>query len=106
MPSAGRAAGTPKPEAQAVAWVYMLECRDGSLYTGATLDLERRLAAHQAGKGARYTSGRRPVRLTYAIQCPTLGDALRREAEIKRLSRSAKQGLASKWQSQSLWAPG
>ena len=47
-------------------WVYMLECGDGSLYTGWTNDLARRLAAHQSGRGAKYTRGRAPVRLVYA----------------------------------------
>ena len=61
-------------------WVYMLECGDGSLYTGWTNDLARRLAAHQSGRGAKYTRGRAPVRLVYAEQCTDKSAALRREA--------------------------
>ena len=64
-------------------WVYMLECGDGSLYTGWTNDLARRLAAHQSGRGAKYTRGRAPVRLVYAEQCTDKSAALRREAAVK-----------------------
>ena len=64
--------------------VYMVECRDGSLYTGIARDLERRLAAHNAGTGARYTRSRRPVRLVYAEPRSNRGDAQRREAETRR----------------------
>ena len=66
-------------------WVYMLECGDGSLYTGWTNDLARRLAAHQSGRGAKYTRGRAPVRLVYAEQCTDKSAALRREAAVKAL---------------------
>lgn len=74
--------------------VYMVECRDGSLYTGIARDLERRLAAHNAGTGARYTRSRRPVRLVYAETRDSRSDAQRREAEIKRLSAADKRRLA------------
>ena len=75
-------------------WViYMLRCRDGSLYTGITNDLTKRLAAHRAGTGARYTRGRLPVRLVYREARATRGSALRREAAIKRLPRAAKLAL-------------
>lgn len=73
--------------------VYVLRCRDGSLYTGITTDLRRRLAAHQAGRGARYTRARLPVRLVYRETRATRGAALRREASIKRLPRTAKLAL-------------
>lgn len=73
----------------------MLRCRDGSLYTGVTNDLNRRLAAHRAGTGARYTRGRLPVRLVYREARATRGAALRREAAIKRLPRAAKLALAA-----------
>ena len=75
-------------------WViYMLRCRDGSLYTGITNDLTKRLAAHRAGTGARYTRARLPVRLVYREARATRGSALRREAAIKRLPRAAKLAL-------------
>jgi putative endonuclease len=73
--------------------VYMLRCRDGSLYTGITNDLTKRLAAHRAGTGARYTRARLPVRLVYRELRATRGSALRREGAIKRLPRAAKLAL-------------
>ena len=73
--------------------VYMLRCRDGSLYTGITNDLPRRLAAHHAGRGARYTRSRLPVRLVYREARANRSAALRREAAIKRLPRAAKLAL-------------
>lgn len=75
--------------------VYLVECADGTLYCGVTNDLARRLAAHNAGKGARYTSGRRPVRAVWTEACGTRGDALRRELLVKALPRAAKLALAS-----------
>ena len=77
-------------------FVYMLRCRDGSLYTGITTDLRRRIAAHRAGKGSRYTRSRLPVRLVYRERRATLGGALKREAAIKRLSSTAKRRLVRK----------
>jgi putative endonuclease len=73
--------------------VYVLRCGDGSLYTGATNDLDRRLARHGAGSGARYTRSRLPVELAYRERCGDRGAALRREAAIKQLSRSEKLDL-------------
>ncbi len=73
--------------------VYILVCADGSLYTGWTNDLPRRLAAHNAGRGAKYTRSRRPVRLFYAELCETKQAALRRECEIKRMTRAQKLAL-------------
>lgn len=73
--------------------VYLLRCGDGSLYTGITNDLARRLAAHRAGKASAYTRSRRPLRLVYREPAPDRGAALRREAAIKRLTRSAKLEL-------------
>ena len=81
-------------------WVYMLECGDGSLYTGWTNDLSRRLAAHQSGRGAKYTRGRAPVRLAYAEHCADKSAALRREAALKALPRARKLELARQWQAQ------
>lgn len=75
--------------------VYMLRCRDGSLYTGITNDLTRRLAAHAAGTGSRYTRSRLPVRLVYREFQPTRSQALRREAALKKLSRHQKLRLVT-----------
>ncbi len=71
-------------------WVYMLRCRDGSLYTGATNDLPARLDRHNAGKGGAYTRSRRPVRLVWLERAANRSRALRREAELKRLTREEK----------------
>ncbi|HTP28790.1 MAG TPA: GIY-YIG nuclease family protein [Anaeromyxobacteraceae bacterium] len=73
--------------------VYVLRCGDGTLYTGATCDLARRLAQHRSGRGARYTRGRLPVTLAYWERARGLGAALRREAALKRLSRTEKLSL-------------
>lgn len=73
--------------------VYILKCADGSLYTGITNDLVRRLAMHTHGKGAKYTRGRGPFSLLYAETQPGKGFALRREAVIKSMTRSQKFGL-------------
>ncbi|NMO16480.1 GIY-YIG nuclease family protein [Pyxidicoccus fallax] len=70
--------------------VYMLRCRDGTLYTGATNNLERRLATHGRGRGAAYTRARLPVTLVWSEPAGDRGAALRREAAIKRLSRGDK----------------
>ena len=76
-----------------MAVVYILQCADGTLYTGWTTDLERRLQAHNSGRGARYTCGRRPVRLVYREEQPTRSAAQRREVAIRRLSRADKLKL-------------
>lgn len=73
--------------------LYILECSDGTLYTGITNDMDRRVDQHNAGKAARYTRGRRPVRLRYCERCTTRSQALVREAAIKRLTRAAKHRL-------------
>jgi putative endonuclease len=73
--------------------VYMLRCRDESLYTGMTNDVPRRLAAHAAGKGGAYTRSRRPVRLVYREPAEDRGAALRREAALKRLTAREKWAL-------------
>ncbi len=77
--------------------VYVLRCGDGTLYTGATNDVRRRLRAHLRGRGAAYTRSRLPVELIYREVCGTRGDALRREAAIKRLTRAAKLALVEGW---------
>lgn len=74
-------------------WIYVVECADGTLYTGIARELTRRLAAHNDGTAAKYTRPRRPVTLRYSESLPTRGEALRREAAIKRLSRAAKLAL-------------
>ena len=74
-------------------YTYILECADGTLYTGWTNDLEKRLAAHNAGQGAKYTRGRGPVRLCYYEVFADKEAALRREASLKRLSRTEKLAL-------------
>ena len=77
-----------------MAWyVYILLCGDGTLYTGITDDVERRLAAHRSGKGAKYTRGRGPLELVYTEAKPDKSAALRREIEIKRLTRLQKERL-------------
>ena len=73
--------------------VYILLCGDGTLYTGCTNDLDRRLRAHQAGRGAKYTRSRLPVELVYREAVPDRSAALRREAAIKRMDRLAKLAL-------------
>ena len=81
------------PEKENGIVVYMLQCIDGTLYTGWTNHLEKRLAARNAGRGAKYTRSRRPVHLVYQEAQPDRSAALRREAEIKRLTRLQKLAL-------------
>ncbi|MFH1305165.1 MAG: GIY-YIG nuclease family protein [Candidatus Omnitrophota bacterium] len=76
--------------------VYILRCADGSLYTGSTTDVDRRLKEHNAGKGASYTRRRLPVKLEYKEDYPTRADAQRREAGIKHLSRKEKLALIAR----------
>lgn len=75
--------------------LYIVECRDGSLYTGITNDLNRRIAAHNEGTGARFTRGRRPVRLIYTEILPDRSAATKRELQIKKLSRAEKLQMIS-----------
>lgn len=70
--------------------VYIVECSDGSLYTGYTNDLLQRVTRHNTGKGAKYTRTRRPVKLVHCETHPTKSDAMKREAAIKKLSREEK----------------
>ena len=74
-------------------WVYLLRCGDGSLYTGCTNDLSRRLRAHQSGRGAKYTRSRLPVELVYREPAADRSAALRREAAIKAMTRAEKLAL-------------
>jgi predicted GIY-YIG superfamily endonuclease len=75
------------------AWVYMLRCADGSLYTGWSTDVQRRLARHDSGKASRYTASRLPVELVFTRAMPDRRSAMREEARIKRLDRAAKLAL-------------
>lgn len=70
--------------------VYMVECKDGSLYTGITTDVVRRLAEHKAGMGGHYTRARGAVKVVYTERHPDRSSALKREAEIKKLPRTKK----------------
>lgn len=74
-------------------WVYILQCVDGTLYTGMAADVDRRVKVHNQGRGAKYTRGRRPVRVVYRESCASRGQALRREAAIKKLTRAEKLDL-------------
>lgn len=71
-------------------YVYILKCADGTLYTGWTTDLEKRLKTHNSGKGAKYTRSRLPVEIVYSETCENKSEALKRERQIKKLSRSEK----------------
>lgn len=75
------------------AFVYILECKDGTLYTGWSTDVGRRVDEHNCGNGGAYTRSRRPVRLVYVEEQPSYQAAMRREREIKRLGRDAKLSL-------------
>ena len=76
--------------------LYILRCRDGSLYTGITTDVDKRFAAHNAGKGAKYTRGRGPLELVYREDCGDHSTALKRELEIKAMKREEKMKLIEK----------
>ena len=78
------------------AYAYIVECADGTLYSGWTNDLEKRIAAHNAGQGAKYTRSRRPVTLRYFEEFEDKSEALRRECALKKLSRAKKQALIEK----------
>ena len=76
--------------------LYILRCGDGSLYTGITTDVEKRLETHRSGKGAQYTRGRGPLELVYREECGDHSAALKRELEIKKLPREEKEKLIEK----------
>ncbi len=78
-------------------FVYILTCKDGTLYTGYATDVGRRLAEHQSGKGAKYTRGRTPVRLSFVERAPSRSAALAREAKIKVMSRARKLLLCGRF---------
>lgn len=76
--------------------LYILQCGDGSLYTGISTDVQKRLEVHRSGKGAKYTRGRSPLELVYEEDCGDHSAALKRELEIKALSREEKLKLIQK----------
>lgn len=79
-----------------MAWfVYLIECRDGSLYTGVAVDVDKRYAEHAAGKGARYTRSHPPARLLARFEHPDRSSALKAEYAIKQLPAAAKRALAA-----------
>ena len=93
----GRAGCSIRPsfgETMGQTWkLYILRCGDGTLYTGITTDVEKRLEAHRSGRGAKYTRGRGPLELVYIEECGDHSAALKREIEIKALPREEKQKL-------------
>jgi putative endonuclease len=88
-----KACGGAGERPKAGAWVYILRCGDGSLYTGWSTDVARRLARHRSGRASRYTASRLPVELVLSLAMADRGAAMREEARIKRLDRAAKLAL-------------
>ncbi len=82
-------------------WVYILRCADGTLYTGITSNLEKRISRHNSGRASKYTRARVPVRLAYAEAAAGKGEALRREVSIKKMSRGRKLLLCSSYSASS-----
>src|SRR4029450_4090927 len=82
-----------RPRMRPVHFVYIVRCNDGTFYRGYAPDPRKGAKTHNDGKGAKYTSGRRPVRLVYSEACETRNAALKREHQLKGLSRSAKEAL-------------
>ncbi len=76
-----------------MAWMYILECADGSYYVGSTRNLEHRMAQHLSGLGSRYTSGRLPVNLVYAEEYDRISDAYSREKQVRNWSRAKREAL-------------
>jgi putative endonuclease len=74
-------------------FVYIIRCQDGSLYTGSTNDIEKRFKDHSEGRGARYTKSHKPVRIIYWEGFSTKSEALKREAELKKWTRTQKEAL-------------
>ena len=77
-------------------YLYILRCKDGTLYTGIAVDVQARLEQHRSGKGAKYTRGRGPLELVYTEECDSHSDALKREIAIKRLTKQEKEELIKK----------
>ena len=78
-------------------FVYLARCADGTYYCGYSRDVEKRIEVHNLGKGAKYTRARRPVELVYTERKKTILHAMRRELEVKALSRKQKEGLIKHW---------
>jgi putative endonuclease len=76
-----------------MAWMYMLQCSDGTYYVGSTVNLEQRVWQHQQGEGAKYTARRLPVELVYAEKYPRIDEAFRREKQVQGWSRAKKEAL-------------
>ena len=91
---------------RAVHFVYIVRCADGTLYTGYARDPKARVKVHNTGRGARYTAGRRPVRLVYSESFESVGDALRREYALKQRSRAQKELLISRRRSRRVKSAG
>ena len=83
-------------EDETMNYTYILKCRDGSFYTGWTNDIEKRMQAHNAGKGAKYTKSRLPVKLVYYEEHETKNEAMKREYAIKHMTRQEKERLIKK----------
>ena len=78
---------------ESIWYLYILRCGDGSLYTGITTDVEKRVEIHRAGKGAKYTRGRKPLELVYRETCGSHSNALKRELAVKKLTRDQKEQM-------------
>lgn len=78
---------------ESIWYLYILRCGDGSLYTGITTDVEKRVEIHRAGKGAKYTRGRTPLELVYRETCGSHSNALKRELAVKKLTRDQKERM-------------
>ncbi len=85
--------GVPMGKQADISYTYIVQCSDGTFYTGWTNDIKKRGLTHNAGKGAKYTRSRTPVKLVYLEQSESKEKAMRREAQIKRLSRYEKEQL-------------
>ena len=77
-------------------YVYLARCKDDSLYTGYAINLKEREAKHNQGLGAKYTKSRRPIKIVYSEKFKTIGEAMKREAEIKKLLKVEKEKLIKK----------
>jgi putative endonuclease len=92
-----RAGRASRAESNDTSWIfYILKCSDGSFYSGITNDLERRLRQHRSGRASRYTRTRRPMRIVYREPCASRSHALRREHQVKGLSRKEKEQLIAR----------
>ena len=91
----GIAHSTPSHYNRPVHYVYIVQCVDGTLYTGYAVNVDKRIVAHNAGRGAKYTASRLPVSLVYSESFESKSDALKREHQLKRLTRAEKHALIS-----------